>query len=43
MIKRIIFDVDMSLLNTEKDCYDSYFEYFKDEKINFLCNLIIFW
>ena len=31
MIKRIIFDVDMTLLNTVKDCHDTYFEYFKDE------------
>lgn len=28
MIKKIIFDVDGTLLNTEKDCLDSYNEYF---------------
>ena len=31
MIKRIIFDVDLTLLNTTKDCYDSYYEYFKND------------
>ena len=33
MIKRIIFDIDMTLLDTIKDCHDTYFEYFKDEKL----------
>ena len=32
MIKRIIFDIDLTLLDTNKDCHDTYFEYFKDEK-----------
>ena len=31
MIKRIIFDIDNTLLDTTKDCYESYLEYFKDE------------
>ena len=29
MIKKIIFDVDNTLLNTDKDCFDAYKEYFK--------------
>ena len=33
MIKKIIFDVDGTLLNTEKDCFDTYNEYFKSKGI----------
>ena len=33
MIKRIIFDIDMTLLDTLKDTHDTYIEYFKDEKL----------
>jgi HAD superfamily hydrolase (TIGR01549 family) len=33
MIKKIIFDVDGTLLNTEKDCFDTYNEYFKSRGI----------
>ena len=34
MIKKIIFDVDGTLLNTEKDCFDTYNDYFKSKGIN---------
>lgn len=34
MIKKIIFDVDGTLLNTEKDCLDSYNEYFKSKGLS---------
>ena len=30
MIKRIIFDIDNTLLDTNKDCLDAYTDYFKD-------------
>ena len=30
MIKRIIFDIDMTLLDTQKDCLNAYQEYFND-------------
>lgn len=33
MLKKIIFDVDQTLLNTEKDCYDAYTDYFKSKGI----------
>src|SRR5574344_255154 len=33
MIKRIIFDVDNTLLDTNKDCIDAYKYYFKDSNI----------
>ena len=31
MIKKIIFDVDGTLLDTEKDCFDTYNEFFKSK------------
>ena len=34
MIKKIIFDVDGTLLNTEKDCLDAYNEYFKSKELS---------
>ena len=33
MIKKIIFDVDGTLLNTEKDCLDTYYEFFKSKGV----------
>ena len=34
MIKKIIFDVDNTLLDTNKDCLDAYNEFFKSKSIN---------
>lgn len=34
MIKRIIFDIDNTLLNTDLDCQKIYQQYFDDEKVN---------
>lgn len=34
MIKKIIFDVDNTLLDTNKDCLDAYNEFFKSKGIN---------
>ena len=34
MIKKIIFDVDGTLLNTQKDCMDTYYEFFKSKKVD---------
>ena len=33
LIKRIIFDIDMTLLDTYKDCMDTYNEMYNDENI----------
>ena len=34
MIKKIIFDVDNTLLDTNKDCLDAYNKFFKSKSIN---------
>src|SRR5574344_2445902 len=34
MIKRIIFDIDNTLLNTDLDCQNIYQQYFKDEGVH---------
>ena len=33
MIKIIVFDIDNTLLDTDKDCYDCYKNYFKDHNL----------
>ena len=44
MIKRLIFDVDNTLFNTEKDCLDTYREFFTKNGLkdysNYLYNLL---
>lgn len=34
MIKKIIFDIDGTLLDTQKDCIDTYYEFFKSKKVD---------
>lgn len=38
MIKRIIFDIDNTLLASDKDCDDSYKEYFRDNNLPDMSN-----